>query len=174
MSENRERFVWAADLINPGPTSRILEVGCGVGLLADELAKRSPTARIVALDRSKPMIEKAIRRNQAHLDAGRMQLVHGSLNAMQVPEVPFDTIAAFNVNLFRYQEKEELNLLHKLLAPQGRFFVFHQPPAERLGPPIPEVTGWLNKVGFEVEGPFRKVMKPAAAWCLIAKRQGKA
>ena len=64
MSNNRSnRFTWAVDLLQIEPGMMILEIGVGAGLLATEICSRLTTGFYIGLDKSSPMIQKAIRRN---------------------------------------------------------------------------------------------------------------
>ena len=59
-----DRLVWAAAVVDPAPGERVLEVGCGHGVLVSLLAERIGTGQVVAVDRSPTMIAAAARRNQ--------------------------------------------------------------------------------------------------------------
>ena len=42
-----ERLAWAADVVAPAPADRVLEVGCGHGVLLSLLAARLTTGAVV-------------------------------------------------------------------------------------------------------------------------------
>lgn len=60
-----DRLAWAAETIAPGPADRILEIGCGHGVLLSLLAGRLTSGTITAIDRSDKMVAAATARNAA-------------------------------------------------------------------------------------------------------------
>ncbi len=58
-----ERFTWAVSVLNIKPTDNILEIGCGAGVLAEQIANKLTIGTITAIDKSMPMINMARRRN---------------------------------------------------------------------------------------------------------------
>lgn len=105
---------------------RILDLGCGVGQLAHELAGDLPDAEVVGVDSSEGMIARArrdyVRRN--------VTFVLGSYDTMAcMPEGPgaehrrFDVIACTHVFPYLPDKAGALNCLHGLLEPGGRLLV---------------------------------------------------
>lgn len=97
---------WAATEVT-GPIRRILDLGCGPGVGTCELARRFPSARVVAVDGSAAMLERAAARaatlgladrittRQAELPAGldRLEPVDLAFASMSLHHVP-DAAAA--------------------------------------------------------------------------------
>jgi protein-L-isoaspartate O-methyltransferase len=48
-----ERFEWAVEVIDPAPSQRLLEIGCGQGVAVSLIAPLLSTGSITAIDRSK-------------------------------------------------------------------------------------------------------------------------
>jgi hypothetical protein len=46
-----ERLGWTADVVAPSPSDRVLEVGCGHGVLVSLFAARLTTGLVVGIDR---------------------------------------------------------------------------------------------------------------------------
>lgn len=65
-----ERLLWATELLNIKPNQNILEIGCGVGILAECIAEKLTTGKFVAVDQSASMLKKARERNKRHIDRG--------------------------------------------------------------------------------------------------------
>jgi len=51
--------LWELDRFARGPIRRLLDVGCGTGALARRFASRYPTAEVVGVDFTSPMVRKA-------------------------------------------------------------------------------------------------------------------
>src|SRR5215207_11780707 len=66
-SKPSQRFVWAVDTLAPDQADRLLEVGCGQGVAVSLVCERLTSGRMLAIDRSKKMIEMAAQRNRDHV-----------------------------------------------------------------------------------------------------------
>ena len=97
MSE-RLRTIVEAMKIRPG--DRILEIGCGHGLAATYICEKLKTGRLVAIDRSKKMIDAAIRRNRQYVDSGTAEFHHADVLNFDPGPIRFDKILAVRVALF--------------------------------------------------------------------------
>lgn len=77
-----------------GVPAHILEIGCGTGRNLQALCRRFPQARLVGLDLSEDMLNRARRRLTDH--AGQVELIHGAY------EHPLGTRPAFDLVVFSY------------------------------------------------------------------------
>jgi SAM-dependent methyltransferase len=118
-----ERLAWTADLVAPAPTERLLEVGCGHGVLLSLLAGRLTTGVAVGVDRSATMVEAAGRRNRAAIDVGTVRLVAAGLNRARLEGQVFDAVVSFNVRAFWTPPGAEWDVVDRVLAPGGRVLV---------------------------------------------------
>jgi SAM-dependent methyltransferase len=122
---------WAVETLDPGPDDLLLEIGSGPGVAVARICERLVGGRIVALDRSATAIDRAERRNAAHVAAGRAVLRTVALEDLQPSDVlaggeRFDKIFALNVNLFWVRSPaKELELIERLLAPGGALYLFY-------------------------------------------------
>lgn len=121
------RHLWATKIIDPQPKDLILEIGCGTGILAGELASHLQEGGFHGLDRSAPLLEKAKKRNHRHLKSGRMTLYNMEFLDFD-PSLKFDKIVAFNVNFFQRKAPRELEKIKTQLGVDGRLYVFFQAP----------------------------------------------
>jgi SAM-dependent methyltransferase len=146
------RIRWAVDLMDPRPGDSILEIGCGPGAAAEVICSRLDRGKLFAIDRSESGVDRTRRRNQRHVDAGRLTVRQIDLATLRVPVKRLDKVFAFNVNLFWVRPcADEVALLHERLLPGGGVFLFYdasredQVPAARDG-----ATAALHDGGFEV------------------------
>jgi SAM-dependent methyltransferase len=121
-----ERLAWTADVVAPALGERVLEVGCGHGVLVSLLTGRCPSGEVVAVDRSATMTAAAARRNRAAVSAGRVRLVTAALTDADLGTQPFDVVVSFNVRAFWTPPAPEWDVVAGVLAPGGRVFVAFQ------------------------------------------------
>jgi SAM-dependent methyltransferase len=110
--------------------TRVLDVGCGVGTTAIEIAKRFG-ATVTAVDIAPVMLERA-RRNVVDADAGeRVTVVEGDILALDLPDESFDVVIAEAVTMFVDRARAAAELV-RVTRPGGRVlateFFWRQPP----------------------------------------------
>lgn len=170
--EINERFLWAAAIIAAKPTSVLLEIGCGAGLLAGLIADKLTTGRITGIDQSQPMIRMATQRNQAAVSAGKAAFQTGSFAKMEFPDHTFDKVFAFNVNFFWKQPAKELQLISRCLKRKGELFVFYQTPGGIDRKLCEAIKTRLEENDFQVSDTLFGQFSVSAAFCIIAKPPG--
>ena len=117
-----ERLAWAAGVVAPRLGERVLEVGCGHGVLVSLLADRGCT--VLGVDRSPAMIAAAGRRNRTAVEAGRVRLQAALLQDADLGADPFHVVVAFNVRAFSDPAQEATwDVVARVLAPAGRVVV---------------------------------------------------
>jgi SAM-dependent methyltransferase len=123
-----QRLRWFSALVPASRADRILEVGCGNGILLALLAARLPSATLVGIDRSALQVRKATQRLAVLPTPPRA--FKRELEAIDAPLVgaPFSRIIAMNVNLVWTQPAAAGLALRALLAPLGRVFLGFEPP----------------------------------------------
>lgn len=130
-SSNVRRNRWAVELLDPQPTERVLELGCGPGVALASLAERAPQGLVVGVDHSDVMLGQARRRNAAAVAAGRIRLVHASVEhvvgRVDVTGGPFDAALAVNTVGFWAEPADRLREIRSLLRPGGRIALVSQP-----------------------------------------------
>lgn len=165
-----ERFAWAVETLDPRPDDRVLEIGCGAGLAVSRLCERLRGGRVTALDRSAAMIEKAERRNRAHVEAGRAVFRRAALAEADFGGERFHRAFAFNVNLFwQGPARRELEVLGEALAPGGALFLFFQPPpGSPLRPVAERAAAVLREQGWNVTDVRINEAGPVRSACVVA------
>jgi trans-aconitate methyltransferase len=98
--------------------TRILDIGCGVGELAQELALQWPEASVLGVDYSDGMIARA----KKDFTAPNLAYIHGSLE--DIPEgQQFDLIVSTHSFPYFPDKLKAAEMMRQLLVPGGRIFV---------------------------------------------------
>lgn len=145
-----DRVRWAVETLDVQPSDRVLEIGCGSGVAAGMICERLVEGRMLAIDRSAVQIERARRRNDAHLASGRLSLDVVELADMHVGDARFDKVFAINVNLFWLgPARAEVDAVRRALAPGGRLLLFYETPGpERARHAAERLTAVLQAEAF--------------------------
>lgn len=164
-----ERFSWAAEVVAPGPADRILEIGCGHGVLLSLLADRLTSGTVTAIDRSDKMVAAATKRNHQHILTGKAVIRHAELASVDFKDRLFDKIVAVNVNVFWMAPAPELVAVRRLIEPAGTLYLFFEPPSSAQAEPIAaKLTANLEGHGFQVAHKAFTVVGAGKGVCVIA------
>lgn len=147
------RFLWLTEILEIKSNDQILEIGCGVGLAVEQIASRLEEGFITAIDRSQPMISKAMLRNAKFVEEKKAEFVLTDLNSFSGGGQRFNKIFASNVNLFWTKRSitAETGIVRSHLAKKGRLYLFYQPPSPDGMKRVTEaVADNLRKHGFDV------------------------
>jgi SAM-dependent methyltransferase len=85
-----------------GPGAKVLSVGCGPGVLLNEVSGLYPSIRATGIDISADRIQEAIQRNREN---PRLQFVRGDAQAMQFSSDSFDFV--YSRMLMQYLREKE-------------------------------------------------------------------
>ena len=137
---NVSRNRWAVDLLDLGPSDRVIELGCGPGIALAAMADRITHGVAVGVDHSPVMLRQAGRRNAAAVADGRVQLVRARVEDLLVADAdpngdidlrpfaePFQAALAVNTVGFWDQPDQRLAALRRLMAPAARVALVSQP-----------------------------------------------
>lgn len=150
-----DRVRFAVSVVDPAPSSRVLEIGCGPGAAASLVCPRlGGGGRMLAVDRSAVAVRRTGERNAVHVAAGVLEVRESSLAGLVLPDASVDVAFTVNVNLFWTRDPgPELAVLRAALAPGGRVHVLYE------GAPPTAVRDGLERHGWSV----RPVSGPGGA-----------
>ena len=108
---------------------RVLEIGCGPGAAAREVARRVGSGHVLGIDRSATAIAQAVASSQLQIHAGVLSFRRAAVEdfLLEQNEAPFDLAFAVRVGALdgRHPEAGRLALarVRAALAPGGRLFI---------------------------------------------------
>ncbi len=148
---------------------RVLDIGCGPGVVTAELAARvGPRGRVVAVDREPRMLEMC-RDRVGVLGLSNVEVIEGTFEDPGVTE-PVDVACGRRVLMYQPDPVASVRALARVVRPDGLVW-FHEhdtTPVPHAGVDLPlhdEVRRWLRamlrnegahlRMGFELEGVLR-------------------
>jgi ubiquinone/menaquinone biosynthesis C-methylase UbiE len=164
-----ERFIWAAEILDLDPADQLLEIGCGAGILVEQIASKLYNGSITAIDRSESMIKMASKRNAESIKDGKAKFQTGEFAKAVFNKSAFDKILAFNVNFFLKSPAKELEIIRHSVKPNGQLYVFYQSPFEVTIKAAEPIKNKLLTYSFEVTETFFKKMAPYSAFGILSK-----
>ncbi|NMG10174.1 class I SAM-dependent methyltransferase [Brasilonema sp. UFV-L1] len=96
VSMNRNFAQWVIHLLEVQPDEKVLEVGFGPGVGIQILVAAVSTGYVAGVDNSKEMVAQARTRNAKAIEAGLVQLQHGSVEELPFENDTFDKALAIN------------------------------------------------------------------------------
>lgn len=163
-----KRFIWAVDMLELQPSHQVLEIGCGVGLMAEVISNKLQDGKLVAMDKSSFMIEKAKLRNKPFIAGGTATFLTADFLKADLQRSTFDTITAFNLNFFRKDPAKVLQRVKQFLKPGGKLFIFFQDPYEITISAADLIAEKLSAHGFTVLDTKLKELSPTSAICVVS------
>ncbi len=118
------RWLFLKEFERLRPRGLVVDLGCGPGHLALDLACRFRGIRVVGLDCDKSMVEEA-RAVKERLGAELpVFFLEGDARSLPLPEGSADLVVS-TLSLHHWEEPEAVFLeIHRVLKPGGRFLVF--------------------------------------------------
>lgn len=106
------------DAARPEPGERVLDVGCGTGIVARRAARRAGTGRIVGLDASPGML--VVARAAAVREQQVIDWREGRAEALPFPDGEFDLVLCQYALMFFADQAAALAEMRRVLAADGR------------------------------------------------------
>lgn len=111
-------------IVSPRSGERGLDIGCGFGLLACELARDvGPTGRVMGVDAVPDMITACEERARHDAVTGRTEFRHADAEALPFAPGTFDFVTAMQVYEYMADVERGLEEAARVLKPRGRMAV---------------------------------------------------
>lgn len=114
--------------MNIRPGDDVLEIGCGQGVAATIICEQLTTGHYVAIDRSKKMIDAAVRRNQRHIESGKAEFHIAEVLGFHPGPQRFDKILAVRVGLLHRDTGAARRHIEAWLKRHGKMFLIYDEP----------------------------------------------
>jgi len=157
MAAGARRLIELASL---RPGDRVLDVGCGTGIVARSAASRvGEKGRVVGVDLNEGMLRVAAR---AAADlVPPVEWRQGDAASLPFPDAAFDVVASQQMLQFVPDSVGALREMYRVLAPSGRLAVSVCRPIEHAAGYLPLADGLRRHAGPEAEAMIRS---PFPAW----------
>jgi ubiquinone/menaquinone biosynthesis C-methylase UbiE len=143
---NADCGIWVIDLLEIRPNDEVLEVGFGPGVVIQRLAKLAVSGQVAGIDQSREMVDQARARNATAVQAGRVELRHGSVESLPFDGNSFDKALAINSMQYWPQAVAGLQEVRRVMKAGGRIALGFTPYS---GQPNKGLTEALTAAGFK-------------------------
>ena len=110
---------WTIAQLEISPTDRVLELGFGAGRGIALAAEHAYRGGVVGIDLSTTMVQAARRRNRTAIEAGRVTLLKGDVEALPLASKQFDKIFSIHTFYFWPEPLRIIEELSRILKPNG-------------------------------------------------------
>ena len=124
MNESHESMAqWGVTHFEINEDSKILDIGCGGGRNIQRFAEEiSENGRVVGIDYSEVSVEKSTKLNQDAIDAGKVNVLQGSVSEMPFYDETFDIVTGFETIYFWPDFINDLKEVNRVLKKDGLVF----------------------------------------------------
>jgi ubiquinone/menaquinone biosynthesis C-methylase UbiE len=110
---------WGLGHIPIGKDDTILDVGCGGGETVRKLAGIATEGHVYGIDFSEESVAVSRRRNRRLIQAGRVDIQHGSVSYLPFSDGTFDLVTAVETHYFWPDLVSDLQEILRVLKPGG-------------------------------------------------------
>jgi SAM-dependent methyltransferase len=110
---------WGLDHITIAENDMILDVGCGGGGTIHKLARIATEGKVHGIDYSEESVRIGIKTNRRSIEAGRVEIRHGSVSSLAYPDDLFDLVTAIESHYFWPDLVNDMREVLRVLKPGG-------------------------------------------------------
>ena len=131
MNESHAKLVeWGLSHIDLSTGDTVLDIGCGGGNTLARMAERVTEGHLTGIDYAETSVEASRRFNASLVDAGRMEILHGSVEALPFDDGHFDAVVTVESFYFWPSPEKSLKEVRRVIKPGGSFVL------------LAEIYGW--------------------------------
>jgi ubiquinone/menaquinone biosynthesis C-methylase UbiE len=114
---------WGLSQISVPTNGPILDIGCGGGRTIAKLAKLAPNTKIFGIDYSDDSVAIARKTNARLINAGKIDIRHGTVSQLPFGNDAFDLITAVETHFFWPDLPNDLREIFRVIKPRGQFLI---------------------------------------------------
>ena len=124
MNESHAKLVeWGLAHIDLAPHDTVLDIGCGGGNTLARMAQRVTEGHLVGIDYAETSVEASRAFNAALIAAGRMEILHGSVESLPFEDGHFDAVVTVESFYFWPNPEECLKEVARVVKKGGTFLL---------------------------------------------------
>ena len=124
MNESHARLVdWGLAHLALRANDTVLDIGCGGGNTLARMAERVTEGHLTGIDYAETSVEASRTFNAALVDAGRMEILHGSVEALPFADAHFDAVVTVESFYFWPSPEKNLEEVARVVKPGGTFLL---------------------------------------------------
>ena len=120
---HRDLAEWALSVIPDISPKKVLDVGCGGGMLISLLSERFTDTRLTGIDISVDAVEFTKRTNAGIIQDGRLDVIRGSVSELPFGDDTFDIVTAFETYFFWPDLENDIKEVFRVTKDNGLFII---------------------------------------------------
>jgi ubiquinone/menaquinone biosynthesis C-methylase UbiE len=114
---------WGLSHISINKDDTILDIGCGGGKTVNTLAKIAAEGKVYGIDYSEVSVAVSTSKNKKLIDAGRVRILHASVDSLPFPDDMFNLVTAVESFYFWPDLINNLQEIRRVLKPGGSVII---------------------------------------------------
>jgi ubiquinone/menaquinone biosynthesis C-methylase UbiE len=114
---------WGLEHISIEKHDTILDVGCGGGRTVSKLAAMAAKGKVYGVDYSEESVAATKRMNGAAIEAGRVEVRHGSVSELPFTDGMFDVVTAVETHFWWPNLAGDMREILRVLKRGGKFII---------------------------------------------------
>jgi ubiquinone/menaquinone biosynthesis C-methylase UbiE len=114
---------WGMSHLSLSERDIILDVGCGGGETVRKLAARTSLGKVYGVDYSQESVSASSRKNAPAIEAGRVEIRHGSVSRLSFAAATFDFVTAVETHFWWPDLPGDMREILRVLKPGGQLII---------------------------------------------------